>query len=272
MQRFSVFGAWGSVARGLLGIVFAFHAAAGVAQVIGTWQGVLQGDDSGSIVINITSDKQVTVDVYSNAYQGHFTCTGTLIDAFSTSPVFEADSPAGAGPVWKVSSEHAAGTTIVGTWQSADGADGGSGTFSASLISAAGVVLGGYMSGNWYDPSLGQSGHGFQLEFTDQADTAVAIWFVFSPDGSAQNWIYAQGTYNRESNSVTLPAVMLSGARFPPLFDQADEQQIDWGTLTFTFSSCDRGVASWKSNATGYGSGAVPIARLTRIAGTQCPQ
>jgi hypothetical protein len=45
-----------------------------------------------------------------------------------------------------------------------------------------------------------------------------------------------------------------------------------WGTLTFTFTDCDRGTASWTSTAAGYpASGSFPIARVTRIAGTTCP-
>ena len=132
--------------------------------------------------------------------------------------------------------------------------------------------LGGYMSGNWYNPEPNQSGHGFQLEFTDQANTAVAIWFVYAPDGKSQNWIYAQGTYDTTKNAVTLPAAILTGAMFPPNFNSSQVHQTSWGTLTFTFSDCNTGTASWSSTVAAYGSGSIPISRLTRIAGTVCPQ
>ena len=44
-------------------------------------------------------------------------------------------------------------------------------------------------------------GQGFQLEFTSQANTAVAIWFTFAPDGSGQKWIFAQGNYDNTKNT-----------------------------------------------------------------------
>jgi len=134
------------------------------------------------------------------------------------------------------------------------------------------VTLGGYLSGNWFDPSTNQGGHGFQLEFTDQANTIVAIWFVYPPIGGGQNWIYAQGTFDSTKNTVTIPAVLLSGPKFPPLYNSNYLQQTNWGTLTFTFGDCNTGTATWASTVTGYGSGSIPIQRLTSIQGTSCPQ
>ncbi len=49
------------------------------------------------------------------------------------------------------------------------------------------------MSGNWFNSE--QGGQGFQIEAATN-NNMVAIWFVFTPDGSAQNWIYAQGGYD----------------------------------------------------------------------------
>jgi plastocyanin len=133
--------------------------------------------------------------------------------------------------------------------------------------------LGGYLSGNWYGgPS--QSGHGFQLEFTSQNNTAVAIWFVYSPDGAAQNWIYAQGPYDPTQSSVTLQAFLLTGGKFPnppSNFDPNAVQKTSWGTLSFQFSDCNNGTASWASTLPGYGSGSLPIQRISQIAGTTCP-
>jgi hypothetical protein len=144
-------------------------------------------------------------------------------------------------------------------------------------------ALGGYMSGNWYFPGLG-GGQGMQLEFTDAIDPAsgkpilVAIWFVYTPDGAGQTWIYAQGTYDTTSNAVHVQAVLPFGAKFPPLFASADVENQPWGMLTFAFSDCDHGTMSWNAYGLGllpdYDSSvsAVPIARLTHIAGTSCPQ
>ena len=150
--------------------------------------------------------------------------------------------------------------------------------------------LGGYLSGNWFIPAQG-GGHGFQLEFTNAPGSpgklqALAIWFVYTPagssagDGSGQNWIYAQGDYDTSSNTVTLPAVLLAGAKFPPNFNPNDVHRVPndsslWGHITFTFSACDTGTVSWHSDLPGYNGEndtSLAIQRLTQIAGTTCPQ
>jgi hypothetical protein len=133
------------------------------------------------------------------------------------------------------------------------------------------VTLNGYMSGNWYDPS--NPGEGFQLEFTPQQNAVLAIWFTYASDGSGSPiWIYSQGQYDSTSNAVTLPAFFEHGAKFPPAFKSSDVTQTPWGTLTFTFTDCDHGTASWAPTLAGYTAGSMPIARLTSIAGTTCPR
>jgi len=136
------------------------------------------------------------------------------------------------------------------------------------VLNSVPVTLGGYLSGNWYDPS--QAGQGFQLEFTGNGNSVIAIWFTFAPDGSGQNWIYAQGTYDTSKNSVTLPAILAHGAKFPPNFKPGDVTDTPWGTLTFTFDSCSTGTVTWSSTLPGYGTGSLPLTRLTQIAGTSC--
>ena len=135
-------------------------------------------------------------------------------------------------------------------------------------VTQSSTSVDGYMSGNWYDPA--RSGQGVQLEITDQNNTALAVWFVFGPDGG-QNWIYAQGTYDTTKATVTLPATMKTGARFPPLFKPSDVQSTSWGTITLAFTDCNNGTLSWNSTLPGYGIGSMPLTRLTSIRGTKCP-
>ncbi len=170
----------------------------------------------------------------------------------------------------------------------------GMGMVGSIVVNAAtprSIALGGYLSGNWYNQS--QGGHGFQLEFTNLATggttyNMLAIWFVYTPagsiatDGSGQNWIYAQGSYDTSKNTVTLPAVLQTGARFPPNFNTGDVRRVGtganppnlWGTLTFTFTDCNTGTVSWHSDVPGYNNAndtPLAITRLTQIAGTTCP-
>ena len=135
-------------------------------------------------------------------------------------------------------------------------------------ISQSYTLLDGYMSGNWYDPA--RSGQGFMLEFTDQNNTALATWFVFGPDGG-QSWVYAQGTYDPTKTTVTLSAVIPSGAKFPPFFRSTDVQSTPWGLITLSFTDCNNGTVVWNSTVPGYGAGVMFITRLTSIRGTKCP-
>jgi plastocyanin len=158
---------------------------------------------------------------------------------------------------------------------------------SITVASSATLRLGGYLSGNWYVPD--QGGHGFQLEFTNHVNASgkpdmLAIWFVYAPAGAssdgAQNWIYAEGDYDVGSSTVTLPARLLVGAKFPPNFNASDVQGIStgngssWGTMSFSFNDCNNGEVSWHSSVPGYDRAndmPLKIRRLTQIAGTTCP-
>jgi plastocyanin len=134
--------------------------------------------------------------------------------------------------------------------------------------------INGGISGNWFDPTANQGGHGFQIEVLPN-NGMLAIWFVFNPAGTAQNWIYSQGSYDPTSNTTTLPAFLEQGGTFPPHFDSSKLTAPAWGSLQFTFTDCNNGTVNWKSNATslaaGYGDVTIPIQRLTNIAGTTCP-
>ncbi len=158
------------------------------------------------------------------------------------------------------------------------------GSIIVNAVTPPSLNLGGYLSGNWYDPSPNQAGHGFQLEFTNAPGVTagnkvlVAIWFVFTPDGNPQ-WVYGQGEWNPNTNTATIPAEIYSGAKFPPNYNANDRQQLTyppgWGTLTFTFSGCNDGTAAWEPSAAavslGYGTGTIPIKRITQIDSTACP-
>jgi plastocyanin len=175
----------------------------------------------------------------------------------------------------------------IGYFCEAHGSANGSGMAGVITVNAAAptINLGGYLSGNWFMPTQG-GGQGFQLEFTNFQNDMIAIWFAFTPagstanDGSGQNWIYSEGPYNPTTNTVTLPSILLSGARFPPNFHPTDVHRVPndastWGTITFTFTDCSNGTVSWHSTLAGYDQAndtPQAIQRLTQIAGTTCPQ
>ena len=154
---------------------------------------------------------------------------------------------------------------------SIDAACGNSFVSTQPAANPASITIRPGISGNWDDPTDGQEGHGFQFEILP-GNGIVVIWFVFTPDGAGQTWLYSQGSYNPASNTVTLPTYVSVGPKFPPNYKVSDRHLTQWGTLTFTFTDCNRGTASWTSTAAGYpATGSFPIARVTSIAGTTCP-
>src|SRR5262249_28580793 len=114
-----------------------------------------------------------------------------------------------------------------------------------------------------------QSGHGFAIEVLP-GNAMLAQWYVYTPDG-APTWIVATGPVS--GNTAVLQGFQKVGAggRFPPGFDPSRLQNLPWGTLTFTFTDCTHGQASWQPIVAGYTDGSVPITRLTLPAGLSCP-
>ena len=152
----------------------------------------------------------------------------------------------------------------------APGGIGMAGSITVNSVASAFTIRPG-LSGNWFNPTAGQDGHGFQFEILP-GNGMLAIWFVFTPDGSGQTWLYAQGAYDPTSNTVTLPTFLSLGAKFPPNFTHADDVVTQWGTMTFTFTDCNNGTMSWNSTTAGYPpTGNLPITRATGISGVACP-
>jgi uncharacterized protein YndB with AHSA1/START domain len=139
----------------------------------------------------------------------------------------------------------------------------------ATYTVAGNPGIGAAFSGNWFDSA--QSGHGFEIEVlpTDPPQLLV-FWFVFAPNGG-RAWIGGSGPINGNQAIVQGYQVDGPGALFPPHFDAANVQPQAWGTLTFTFTDCNTGQVSWNSTIPGYGSGTLPITRLTMPAGLSCP-
>jgi hypothetical protein len=184
------------------------------------------------------------------------TNTPPLFGKFSTASGYLSNNTFLPGSVSLASIDAACGNSFVSTQPAAN---------PASMTIRPGI------SGNWDDPTVGQEGHGFQFEILP-GNVIVVIWFVFTPDGTGQTWLYSQGSYNPASNTVTLPTYVSVGPKFPPNYKVSDRHLTQWGSLTFTFTDCNRGTASWTSTAAGYpATGSFPIARVTSIAGTTCP-
>jgi len=133
--------------------------------------------------------------------------------------------------------------------------------------SSSGFLITPGITGNWFDPD--QNGHGFSIEILP-GNYMLAQWYVFAPLGGA-TWIEGTGQINGDTAVLQGFQAEGSGGMFPPLFNPAQVHTQAWGSMTFRFSDCNHGVASWQPTAAGYTSGSMPIQRLTQIAGLACP-
>jgi hypothetical protein len=123
------------------------------------------------------------------------------------------------------------------------------------------------ITGSWYDPS--RNGEGYNIEIIGSSiDPQMLAYFYTYDDAGNQMWLIAQGPV--DGDTATLPAFVASGAVFGPGFDPDDVDLEEWGTLTFVFSSCNAGTATYDST-TGFGSGTTNIARLSSVTGLACP-
>ncbi|HWS25509.1 MAG TPA: DUF4331 family protein [Xanthomonadales bacterium] len=143
---------------------------------------------------------------------------------------------------------------------------------SSNRVGETGISPG--FSGFWYDAA--KPGHGAHIEVLAPAtpggpDRIAAAWYAYNGFGQ-QRWIVGEGTIS--GNTATIPAaVYTNGGLFPPNFNPADVQTRPFGTLRFTFSSCNAGFLTYTgANAAEFGSmeGDVALTRLTQIKDLPC--
>lgn len=139
------------------------------------------------------------------------------------------------------------------------------GMLSVTSLSAAqsGMISGGF-TGNWFNADT--SGQGFQLQVLPDGK-AVAFWFTYDANG---NQVWLIGNNDIQGNRLELEMARPVGARFGAGFDSDDVQLQPFGTVTMTFDGCDNGTVSWESSDAQFGSGSMPIERLTSSAGVSC--
>lgn len=135
-------------------------------------------------------------------------------------------------------------------------------TFSPAVF--AGLPTG--LSGAWYNPA--QSGHGVHLEMLS-GESAAGTWSVFDHAGNPLT-LYFEASV--ENGRLVADAYAPRGMKFGS-FDRTQFTVPRWGTLEFEFADCDHGTLSYDGDGpagASFGVGAIPLQRLTRIAGTAC--
>ncbi|HVF36044.1 MAG TPA: hypothetical protein VND91_12040 [Candidatus Saccharimonadia bacterium] len=134
-------------------------------------------------------------------------------------------------------------------------------TAAAPYPKATGPVAG--LTGSWANPS--QIGHGFQMEVLS-GDRLVVAWYVFTPTGE-QMWLIGAGPISGQSATVNV--VRTTGGRFIPNFNPALITNPVVGTLTVTALTCNTARVDYAFVAP-FGSGSLPISRVTSVRGVPC--
>jgi hypothetical protein len=130
-----------------------------------------------------------------------------------------------------------------------------------------GYTIGASMSGSWYNPA--ESGHGIMLDLLDGGG-AWMCWFAFDLAGNPA-WICASGTVS--GDTIEFPAAFIvTGGKFPPLFDASKVAAVPWGSITIKFTGCNAGTMQWTTSAPGFQSGSMPLARITTLWGYSCAE
>ena len=122
------------------------------------------------------------------------------------------------------------------------------------------------ITGSWFDRA--RDGEGFNIEIVGSTlDPQFLAYFYTYDDSENQMWL--TGVAPASGGTAIVPMTVTSGTVFGPGFDPDDVVRDDWGTITFTFSSCNAGTAEYTS--TNFGSGTFNIERLTSVSGVACP-
>lgn len=156
----------------------------------------------------------------------------------------------------------------------ANGADGGisGGTFialvSAQETGSGNVPIGSGFTGTWIEAAAaGQLGLGVEVL---PGGNLVAEMYTYAPAGG-QAWVGGVGPIDGDHATITVSTINGPGGRFAPNFDPSQVTNTTWGTLSLRFSDCNHGTLDWASTVPGYGSGSLPIIRVTLPAGLSCP-
>lgn len=123
------------------------------------------------------------------------------------------------------------------------------------------------ISGTWWDPN--RDGEGYVLEVIGSSLDPILLVYYYTYDDMG-NPIYLVGSAAVDGNSAVVPVVQTSGPVFGDGYDKDDVVRDNWGTLTFTFTSCGEGTMEYNSTV-GFGQGTINIVRFTTITGLACP-
>ncbi len=107
-------------------------------------------------------------------------------------------------------------------------------------------------SGLWANPA--QPGHGLQLTVDDNGQLVV-MWMAYDRTGNSK-WLF--GTAENTGSHVAVEMYAPEGMTFPDFLPETLNTPV-WGQLQLDFSDCTHAQLRWDAQASGYGTGSMPI-------------
>lgn len=126
-------------------------------------------------------------------------------------------------------------------------------------FTASDFVVTSGISGNWYDPQ--RDGEGFMIDVAK--DDVVAVSFYTYDTLGEQMWIIGAGTVNGDVFEIDFEVT--DGGIYGSAFDPLLVNHYQWGTGTFTFTSCYAGRAEITPNANYSGEFETQTIDLSRL-------
>ncbi len=121
-------------------------------------------------------------------------------------------------------------------------------------------------SGSWYDPA--QAGQGLTLQWISPEEMML-VWFTFDPEGRPY-WIIGLSRAG-STDPVVFPELRaVRGPVFGDDYDAGAVEQVLWGRAELSLD-CAQGQFEYETDIEGFVGGVLPLERLTRLSGLECP-
>ncbi len=153
------------------------------------------------------------------------------------------------------------------------------------------LPISGYMSSNWFAP--GSAGEGIVVQVFERATDDLAgcenigseesgaildlsfNWFTYDTDGKPF-WIYGDACVPAADPAhISIASFYSTGLGFAGQFDESDGERHAWGTVSFTFPSCNHMSVAYQANdglpeGVPSGTGILDYQRVANINGLVC--
>ena len=106
--------------------------------------------------------------------------------------------------------------------------------------------------GSWYNPNRDGEGFLIDMVYNGNSPTLIAYWYTYNQ--GQQMWLVGAAPHSWGVTSVQMDMYVTDGPNFGDAFNPADVNRTPWGTVTFSFPSCNSAVVSYTSQL-GHGSG-----------------